>query len=185
MFERFTDHSRHVVVLSQEIARRCDSGRIDNVHILLALMENDNGMVLDDVLVDFEQAREELWKMAKMYEPGAGHLPFTNEAKKSLENALREALSLGLNHIPPECIFLGITRDPTDLVELIVSEGIDLQYWRGQLRDYFRGLVKDKQEQGPPMAFEEWVNLGVEWGFCKPPEMRLELTPPERPLDAS
>jgi ATP-dependent Clp protease ATP-binding subunit ClpA len=43
--------------------------------------------------------------------PFANHLPFTPEAKKVLELALREALNLGDRHIGSEHVLLGLVRE--------------------------------------------------------------------------
>ena len=41
-----------------------------------------------------------------------GHIPFTPEAKRTLELALREALQLGHDYIGTGHILLGLTTDP-------------------------------------------------------------------------
>jgi len=43
MFERFTNHARHVVVLSQEEARRLHHNYIGTEHILLGLLADPKG----------------------------------------------------------------------------------------------------------------------------------------------
>ena len=61
-------------------------------------------------------------KVARIYGPGdgvaTGEIPFTPRAKKVLELALREALSLGHNYIGTEHILLGLIRE---------SEGVATQ----------------------------------------------------------
>jgi ATP-dependent Clp protease ATP-binding subunit ClpA len=56
-----------------------------------------------------------------------GQIPFTPEAKKSLEHALREALSLGHNYIGTEHILLGLARSETPPLYLVDFLGKDYQ----------------------------------------------------------
>lgn len=44
VFERFTDHARHVLVMAQEESRRLDHPFIGTEHILLGLLNEDNSI---------------------------------------------------------------------------------------------------------------------------------------------
>lgn len=58
----------------------------------------------------------------------SGRIPFTPEAKKGLELALREALRLGDRHIGPEHLLLGIVRDAGSSADaLLRAQGIGPQ----------------------------------------------------------
>ena len=62
MFERFTNHARHVVVLSQEEARRLQHNYIGTEHILLGLLGEPAGAafrVLDSHGMTLERAAGE------------------------------------------------------------------------------------------------------------------------------
>jgi len=55
-----------------------------------------------------------------------GHIPFTPRAKKVLELALREALSLGNNHIGTEHLLLGILREGNGVAaQILEAAGIN------------------------------------------------------------
>jgi ATP-dependent Clp protease ATP-binding subunit ClpA len=122
MFERFTDKARHTVVLAQEEARRLRHDHIGTEHLMLGLLREDDGAAataLTSLGVSLDEARE---RVAAAGSPGpetsapglmaSGHIPFTPQAKRTLELALREALQLGHDYIGTGHILLGIVRDP-------------------------------------------------------------------------
>jgi ATP-dependent Clp protease ATP-binding subunit ClpA len=66
--------------------------------------------------------------------PG-GHLPFTPEAKKSLELSLREALALKSKEILPGHLLLGLLRDgDSPAARLVRERGFDLAALSGRIR---------------------------------------------------
>ena len=116
MFERFTDKARRVVVLAQEEARRLGHTSIGTEHILLGLLREDDGsaaQALDSLGVGLEAAWDRVEADAGRGPGQSGHIPFTPEAKRTLELSLREALQLGENYIDTEHILLGLVRDPS------------------------------------------------------------------------
>lgn len=61
MFERFTDRARRVVVLAQEEARSLNHNYIGTEHILLALLELEDGDgVLSDLGIDKATTEENI-----------------------------------------------------------------------------------------------------------------------------
>jgi ATP-dependent Clp protease ATP-binding subunit ClpC len=115
MFERFTDKARRTVVLAQEEATLLEHDHIGTEHILLGLLRETGGAAasaLTSIGVGLEAARASV-ESAGGRGPGAtGHIPFTPEAKRTLELALREALQLGHDYIGTGHILLGLTADP-------------------------------------------------------------------------
>jgi hypothetical protein len=114
MFERFTDKARRVVVLAQEESRRLGHSHIGTEHILLGLLREEDGLAaraLDSLGLGLEPARDRLEAEAGRGPGQSGHIPFTPEAKRTLELSLREALQLGQNYIDTEHILLGLIRD--------------------------------------------------------------------------
>ncbi|WP_210414579.1 Clp protease N-terminal domain-containing protein [Microlunatus elymi] len=68
-----------------------------------------------------------------------GHLPFGAAAKKSLELALREAISLQHNYIGTEHILLGLTRlDHEPAVDVITAMGLAPLQVHDQIHDLLR-----------------------------------------------
>jgi len=115
MFERFTDKARRVVVLAQDEARLLGHTYIGTEHILLGLLREEAGsaaLALDALGIELQAARDLVRAEAGRGQGQSGHIPFTPEAKRTLELSLREALQLGQNYIGTEHILLGLVRDP-------------------------------------------------------------------------
>jgi ATP-dependent Clp protease ATP-binding subunit ClpA len=116
MFERFTERARQVVLLAQEEARTMQLDYIGTEHILLGLLREEEGLaarVLASLDVTLDKARESVkTRLSKsVVEDPPQTIPFTPRAKKALEMALREALSLGHNYIGTEHVALGLIRE--------------------------------------------------------------------------
>jgi ATP-dependent Clp protease ATP-binding subunit ClpC len=115
LFERFTERARQVVVLAQEEARILKHNYIGTEHILLGLLREEEGLaarVLESLDITVERVRAQVVRIVGSGEEvTSGQIPFTPRAKKVLELALREALSLGHNYIGTEHILLGLVRE--------------------------------------------------------------------------
>src|SRR6202046_5335692 len=115
MFERFTERARQVVVLAQEEARTLKHDYIGTEHILPGLLREEEGLaarVLESLEITVERVRAQVVRIVGSGEEvTSGQIPFTPRAKKVLELALREALSLGHNYIGTEHILLGLVRE--------------------------------------------------------------------------
>jgi ATP-dependent Clp protease ATP-binding subunit ClpC len=115
VFERFTERARQVVVLAQDEARALKHNYIGTEHILLGLLREEEGLaarVLESLDITVEEVRAQVARIVGQGEEvTTGQIPFTPRAKKVLELALREALSLGHNYIGTEHILLGLVRE--------------------------------------------------------------------------
>src|SRR5437667_184960 len=115
LFERFTERGRQVVVLAQDEARALKHNYIGTEHILLGLLREEEGLaarVLESLDITVEEVRAQVARIVGQGdEVTTGQIPFTPRAKKVLELALREALSLGHNYIGTEHILLGLVRE--------------------------------------------------------------------------
>jgi len=131
MFQRFTDKARRTVVLAQDEARALRHDYIGTEHLLLGLLRESAGVAataLTSLGVSLEEARARV-AAAGTAEPGVpyrttteGHIPFTPEAKRTLELALRESLQLGHDFIGTEHILLGLVREQGSRAVAILSE---------------------------------------------------------------
>src|SRR5919108_6507875 len=114
MFERFTKRARQVVVLAQDEARMLKHNYIGTEHLLLGLLREEEGVaarVLESLEITIEEVRAQVAHIiGQGEEVTAGQIPFTPRAKKVLELSMREALSLGHDHIGTEALLLGIVR---------------------------------------------------------------------------
>ncbi|MGO8683756.1 MAG: ATP-dependent Clp protease ATP-binding subunit [Thermoleophilia bacterium] len=126
MFERFTERARQVVVLAQEEARSLKHNYIGTEHLLLGLLREEEGVaarVLETLEVSVEEVRAAVVRIVGGGEESPqGQIPFTPRAKKVLELALREALSLGHNYIGTEHILLGLIREDEGIAARILLD---------------------------------------------------------------
>src|SRR5580693_9908208 len=139
MFERFTNRARHVVVLSQEEARRLKHNYIGTEHILLGLLgepESIGYRILDSFGMSLDGVRQEVLAMiGEGQQEISSHIPFTPRAKKTLELALREALQLHHNYIGTEHILLGLIREDEGVAVQIMRKHADLLALRAAVLD--------------------------------------------------
>jgi len=126
MFERFTERARQVVVLAQEEARVLGHNHIGTEHLLLGLLREADGVaarVLSTLKVSLEEVRGEVTGIVGEGDnESQGQIPFTPRAKKVLELALREALSLGHTYIGSEHILLGLLRETEGVAARILND---------------------------------------------------------------
>jgi len=126
MFERFTERARQVVVLAQEEARTLKHNYIGTEHILLGLLREEEGLaarVLEGLEITVDEVRGQVVRIVGAGEEvTSGQIPFTPRAKKVLELALREALSLGHNYIGTEHILLGLVRENEGVAARILAD---------------------------------------------------------------
>ena len=127
MFERFTERARQVVVLGQDEARALRHNYIGTEHLLLGLLREEEGIaarVLDSFDITLEEVRNQVKRLVGQgdEEIVTGQIPFTPRAKKVLELALREALSLGHSYIGTEHVLLGIVREDQGVAARILLD---------------------------------------------------------------
>ena len=156
MFERFTERARQVVVLAQEEARRLRHSYIGTEHILLGLLREQEGLaarVLEQCGITVEDARDQVVRIVGSGEEvTSGQIPFTPRAKKVLELALREALSLGHDYIGTEHILLGLVRENEGVAARIL---LDFDADSEKLRnEVLRMLSGPSGRRGDPGLFE-------------------------------
>src|SRR4051794_27773355 len=151
MFERFTDRARRVVTLSREEALTSGHGHIDTEHLLLALIDEGEGVGAKALLnlgINLDAAREEIASVGEQAEPvedvdtlaepvegvdsddtspSSRHIPFTPRARNVISLSLREALEAGHDYIGTEHILLGLIREGEGVAaQVLVKLGADL-----------------------------------------------------------
>ena len=156
VFERFTEPARMVVVFAQEEARSLGHHHIGTEHLLLGLLR-DEGEIPAALLarrgVTLAVARERVVAIVgSNAERPSGQIPFTPNGKKAMERALREALSLGVNHIGTGHLMLGLLREPAGVGSQVLSDLGVLDDLRAELI----GAV------GPPCP-AHWHRATVMW----------------------
>ena len=142
MFERFTERARMVVIYAQDEARGLKHNYIGTEHILLGLLREEEGLaarVLDSLGVTIDVVRAEVNRiLGQGDEIATGQIPFTPRAKRMLELALREALSIGHNYIGTEHILLGLVRENEGVASRML---LDLHVSADAVRHEIFGLL--------------------------------------------
>jgi len=170
VFERFTERARQVVVLAQEEARSLRHNYIGTEHILLGLLREEEGFaarVLGSLGVTIERVRPQTVRIVGSGEEvTSGQIPFTPRAKKVLELALREALSLGHDYIGTEHILLGLVRENEGVaMRVLLDNDVDAERIRGaMLRALGGGSVKEDAPPGlAPEKPLDWRSATLHW----------------------
>jgi Clp amino terminal domain, pathogenicity island component len=173
VFERFTEHARQVVVLAQEEARALGHNYIGTEHILLGLVREEAGLaaqVLQSLGISAERVRAHALRIVGPGEEAtSGQIPFTPRAKKVLELSLREALSLGHNHIGTEHILLGLVRENDGVAARILLDfDADPERIRAEVRRRLSGPGRRTPAacRRPPNPLRpplDWERAGILW----------------------
>jgi len=163
MFERFTDRARRVVVTAQDEARMLGHNHIGSEHLLLGLLHEEAGPaahILAAGGITVEAARTQVEELAG---PGskspAGHIPFTQRARKVLELSLREALEQKQRFIGTEHILLALLRDSGDVGGQVLERlGGSLPALRQRVLEEVKAAAPDpaEAEDGPQHGDWEW-----------------------------
>jgi Clp amino terminal domain, pathogenicity island component len=164
VFDRFTELARQVVVLAQEEARALKHNYIGTEHILLGLLREEEGLaarVLESLDITMEKVRAQVaWIVGQGAEVTTGQIPFTPRAKKVLELALREALSLGHNYIGTEHILLGLVRENEGVAARILLDfDANAEKLRGEIIRMLEGPSRPQTGEGFPPGAKSKVEL--------------------------
>ncbi|AHI00409.1 Clp protease N-terminal domain-containing protein [Kutzneria viridogrisea] len=148
-FSRFTDRARHVIVETQEEARRAGHNYIGTEHLLLGLLCEPEALAakaLTEQGITAEQLRNSVKVvLGPAKENVPGHIPFTPGAKKVLELTVREALRLGHNYVGTEHILLGIVaEDESVAAKVLFSLGYDREAGEAWIVEQLTELLRQR-----------------------------------------
>jgi len=139
MFNRFTERARKVILLAKEEAKRFNHDYIGTEHILLGLVREGEGVaaaVLENLGLSSEKIRVEVEKLVQTGPSTviSGDIPFTPKAKKVMELAMDEAVSLGHNYVGTEHLLLGLLREGEGVAsQVLINLGLDLNKVRNEV----------------------------------------------------
>ena len=120
-FDNYTDRARDVLSSAQDILRRYKQNQLDGEHILLALLEQEDGLggqILERIGVDAREmtrrVEEELARTPKVTYSDAGQqaqIYITPRGKRVLDGAESEAKRLKDEYVGVEHLLLGILKE--------------------------------------------------------------------------
>ena len=133
-FDRFTERAQEAAQRAAEIIQRYGHNQIDTEHILLALIEQPQGVIpqiLEHLKVDSEALTERLDYIlrtspkANIFGGGAGQIFITPRVKRIIDLANEEANKLKDEYISTEHIFLAILSErSTPAARLLEGAGV-------------------------------------------------------------
>src|SRR5215468_11123978 len=133
-FERFTERAQDAAARAYEILQRYGHNQVDTEHILLALLEQPEGVIpqiLEKMNVDQEAIRYKLDELLKaspkasIYGGGTGQVFMTPRVKRVVDVAQEEANRLKDEYISTEHLFLAILDERnTTVAKLMKSVGV-------------------------------------------------------------
>jgi Clp amino terminal domain, pathogenicity island component len=154
-FNRFTPTARAAIRTAQEEARGFGHDHIGTEHLLLGVLAEAPGIVD----LSPEEVRAQL-------EPGnaqpTGRIPFTPDAKKALELALRAALTHGDAAIDSRHLLVGITGTDSRGCELLRGAQIDVPLLHATPDPAFRVVLLEGDAEAWEKQLNEAATLGYE-----------------------
>jgi ATP-dependent Clp protease ATP-binding subunit ClpC len=144
-FDRFTERAQDAAARSYEILQRYSHNQVDTEHILLALLEQPDGVIpqiLEKLSVDIELIKKRLDDVLRaspkvaIYGGGAGQVFITPRVKRIIDLANEEANRLKDEYISTEHLFLAILSERNTAVARILSEA-------GVTKERVNDTVKD------------------------------------------
>jgi len=140
MFERFTEHGRHVLALANREAQHFGHDYIGTEHILWGLAKEIEGVaaaVLEHFDVDLKPLRKEVETLldSRPHMESVDKLPQSQQAKDVVAYAVEEARALHHKHIGTEHILLGLMRN-NEMVsaQVLTNLGLQLESVRAEVQ---------------------------------------------------
>ena len=134
-FDRFTERAQEAAQRAAEIIQRYGHNQIDTEHILLALIEQPEGVItqiLEIMAIDSEMLRKKLDDVlrsspkASIFGGGAGQIFITPRVKRIMELATNESSKLKDEFISTEHLLLAIVSERnTPASRLLLEIGVD------------------------------------------------------------
>ena len=166
-FDRFTERAQDAASRAYEILQRYGHNQVDTEHILLALLEQPEGVIpqiLEKISVDQEMIKKRLDDVlraspkAAIYGGGTGQVFITPRVKRIIDLANEEANRLKDEYISTEHIFLAILSERNTAVARILSEaGITKERVYDTIKDIRGGQrVTDPQAEARYRTLEKY-----------------------------
>jgi ATP-dependent Clp protease ATP-binding subunit ClpC len=130
-FDRFTERAQDAAQRAAEIIQRYGHNQIDTEHILLALIEQPQGVIsqiLEKMNIDIDELSDKIDHQlrtspkANIYGGGAGQIFITPRVKRVIDKANEEANRLNDEYISTEHIFLAILSERNTAISRLLSE---------------------------------------------------------------
>jgi ATP-dependent Clp protease ATP-binding subunit ClpC len=167
-FDRFTERAQDAAQRAAEIIQRYGHNQIDTEHILLALIEQPQGVItqiLEKLNIDIDALSNKIDHQlrtspkANIYGGGAGQIFITPRVKRVVDMANEEANRLNDEYISTEHIFLAILSERnTAIARLLSEEGITKERVYDTVKDIRGGQrVTDRKAESRYRTLEKYT----------------------------
>jgi len=167
-FDRFTERAQDAAQRAAEIIQRYGHNQIDTEHILLALIEQPQGVItqiLEKLNIDIEALSNKIDHQlrtspkANIYGGGAGQIFITPRVKRVVDMANEEANRLNDEYISTEHLFLAILSERnTAIARLLSEEGITKERVYDTIKDIRGGQrVTDRKAESRYRTLEKYT----------------------------
>lgn len=140
MFERFTEHARHVMELAGREAQRFGTEYVGTEHLLGGLAKENHGVaaaVLEHFHIDLKPLRREIDALlqSRPHVESVEKLPQSAHVKEAIQYAIEEARALHHNYVGTEHLLLGLMRNgETAAAQVLANFGLELDAVRDEVR---------------------------------------------------
>jgi ATP-dependent Clp protease ATP-binding subunit ClpC len=168
-FDRFTERAQDAAARSYEILQRYGHSQVDTEHLLLALLEQQDGVIpqiLERMGVDVDKMRSRVDALLRMTrrsatiygQGGTNQFFITPRLKRVIDLANEEAVRLGDEYISTEHIFLAILDERgTDTARLMADFNITRERVTDTIKDIRGGArVTDPQAENRYLTLEKY-----------------------------
>lgn len=153
MLDKFTNKAQEAIINAQMVAQEYGQQYINALHMLLALLEQTEGLVrplLDSLKIDSEKLRErvevEIEKIPKVeVHATVGMVQGTTEMAMIVEAAAKEANKMEDEYVSTEHLLLAVLEVKSDAQSLVLSAGLS----RDKLLKSLKELRGDKKIDSP------------------------------------
>ncbi len=169
MFNKFTEKSQEIIINAQIIASSYGQANIEAVHILLALLEQNESLVrpvLEKMQIDPEMIEDDAIKAIKKLPSvkiNQNNGPVqavsgTAETALILERAHKEADGMGDEFISTEHIFLGLISVPSPAQDILLNFKVEYEQVRTILKELRGGqTITDPSPENKYKILEKYT----------------------------
>tara|TARA_R110002095_G_scaffold158524_1_gene137411 strand:+ start:70668 stop:71135 length:468 start_codon:yes stop_codon:yes gene_type:complete len=149
VYEDFTDQAEKVMQLANTEALRLNYEHLDTENILAGLMKEGSGVAVNFLIkldIDLRIIRLEVEKLVQsgLDCVTSVRLPLTLQAKKVIEFAREERLTLNDNYVGTEHLFLGIMREQDGVAaQVLVNRGLKLEECHEEFLNLLGAIARD------------------------------------------
>ena len=161
---KFTESSKNVIEIAEEIAKEFGHTYIGTEHILFGLVDEEDsiaGKALKNSGIGVDDIGEEIENLiGREDDEEIAIIGFTPKSKRVLENAFLEAKKISSDYIGTEHLLIGIINECDCLANKILCNlGVDFNKLYRDIGDIIEGFSNERKEKNQNNSFEKTPTL--------------------------